>query len=71
MLNYEAYEADVHDFDIKNTLIYTRYFVVVKTSFTPFCVQITYSILHSKYLIAHPLSIFAFFLNKKATFEFE
>jgi hypothetical protein len=30
MLNYEVYDADVHDFYILHSLIVIRYFVVVK-----------------------------------------
>jgi hypothetical protein len=35
MLNYEVYDADVHDFYIQYSLIDIRYFVVVKTGILP------------------------------------
>jgi hypothetical protein len=35
MLNYEVYDADVHDFYIQYSLIDIRYLVVVKTGILP------------------------------------
>jgi hypothetical protein len=35
MLNYEVFDADVHDFDIQHSLIAIRYLAVVKTGFYP------------------------------------